>query len=32
MRRQNHGDGPGHDRVIDARVIDVDSRDADDGG
>ena len=26
-----HGDGPRHDRVIDARVIDVKSRDADDG-
>lgn len=32
MRRQNHDDGPGHDRVIDARVIDVEARDTDDGG
>jgi UPF0716 protein FxsA len=32
MRRRNDDEGPGHDRVIDARVIDVDSRDAVDGG
>ena len=32
MHRQDHDDDSARDRVIDARVIDVDSRDADDAG